>query len=306
MRLLFGDTLDAETGAWGSGVSTPDEAARSRRLVSLALLIVLLAIGGLGIYALRRSFQAPVTDPSNAGELSPEDAKAQENVMRNVEEARLVLDRFLAADTVDKLAAEVRHPEVTRPRMERYYAATPLKARKKRSESQSWNEIRIGDGEFIRASWELDDFRIYTITLELTSGSAPKVDWESFVNWSELPWKDFLKSPPEQSINYRVTATISDKDQYYNYFSKGRELDLLCFKLEDPEKYGSCWAYCDKDSEVASTLLIQLKSARRQGLVNAEGKTAITCILRLRFPPEGMKSNQVLIEKFINDSWVEP
>jgi len=80
----------------------------------------------------------------------------------------------------------------------------------------------------------------------------------------------------------------------------------MCFKIEDPERYGSCWAYCDKDSEAASQLLFHLKRARRQKQVNQDGKFAISCILRLHFPPEGRKTNQVMIEKFIHDNWVEP
>ncbi len=298
--------LEAEASHWGGATHTPEEAARSRRFVSLALLIVLLAAGGVGIYVLRHAFQATGAETTAAEGTSQEEARAEENVMRNVEDARRVMKRFLEADSLEKMAAEVRHPELSRPRMERYYAANPLKPRKQRSESQSWSEIRIGDIEFIRAAWELDDFRVYPIALEIIPGADPKVDWESFVNWSELPWKDFLKTPPEQSVDFRVTVTHEPGDQYYNYSFKGRELDLMCFKIEDPERYGSCWAYCDKDSEAATQLLFNLKRSRQQGIVNSEGKIAISCILRLRFPPEGMKTNQVMIEKFLHDNWVQP
>lgn len=298
--------LETEAAHWGGATHTPEEAARSRRFVSLALLIVLLAAGGVGIYVLRHAFQAPGGATTSAEGASQEEAQAEEDVMRNVEDARRVMKRFLEADSLEKMAAEVRHPELSRPRMERYYAANPLKPRKQRSESQSWSEIRIAETEFIRAAWELDDFRVYPIALEIIPGADPKVDWESFVNWSEFPWKDFLKTPPEQSVDFRVTVTHEPGDQYYNYSFKGRELDLMCFKIEDPERYGSCWAYCDKDSEAASQLLFHLKSARRQRQVNQDGKIAISCILRLRFPPEGRKTNQVMIEKFIHDNWVQP
>jgi len=260
----------------------------------------------VGIYMLRQAF----AQKDQIAGLTEEDpvaaAKPAEDVMRNVEDARRVLKRFLEADTVEKMVAEVRHPEITQPRMERYYAANPLKPRKIKTESQSWSEIRIEDTEFIRGGMELDDFRVRNITLEIIPGSDPKVDWESFVSWAEMPWKDFLRTPPEQSLEYRVTVTLDPRDQYYNYSFKGRELDLLCFKLEDPEKYGSCWAYCDKDSEAASQLLFNLKRSRQQGIVNDEGKIAVSCILKLRFPPEGMKTNQVMIEKFVHDNWVKP
>ena len=298
--------LESDARDWGGAAHTPEEAARSRRFVSLALLIVLLAASGVGVYVLRHAFQAPGASTNVAEGTSQEEAKAEEDVMRNVEDAGRVMQRFLDADSLEKMAAEVRHPELSRPRMERYYAANPLKPRKKRSGSQSWSEIRIAETEFIRSVWELDDFRVYPIALEIIPGADPKVDWESFVNWSEIPWKDFLKSPPEQSVDFRVTVTYEPGDQYYNYSFKGRELDLMCFKIEDPERYGSCWAYCDKDSEAASQLLFHLKSARSQRQFNQDGNAAISCILRLRFPPEGRKTNQVMIEKFIHDNWVQP
>lgn len=298
---------EADGAGWGAKAESAADAAQGRRFVSLAVLLAILAAGGAGIYFWRQALARPqqinsLTDDGNAAAT----AASAGDVMRNVEDARRVLQRFLAADSVEKMAAEVRHPQETQPRMERYYAANPLKPRKIRSESQSWSEIRIEDTEFIRAGMELDNFIAYPVTLEIVPGGEPKVDWESFVSWAEFPWKDFLRKPPEQSLDYRVTATTDPRDQYYNYSFKGRELDLLCFKLEDPGKYGSCWAYCDKDSEAASKLLFNLKRSRQQGIVNDEGKTAISCILRLRFPPEGMKTNQVMIEAFLHDSWVQP
>ena len=298
---------EADAAAWGAKAETEAEAARGRRFVSLAVLVAILAAGGVGYYMWRQAFTQPEQTASLTDDGKEADAAASaEDVMRNVEDARRVLKRFLEADSVEKMAAEVRHPLETRPRMERYYAANPLKPRKIRTESQSWSEIRIEDTEFIRAGMELDDFIVYPVTLEIIPGGDPKVDWESFVSWAEIPWKDFLRKPPEQSVDYRVTVTLDPRDQYYNYSFKGRELDLLCFKLEDPGKYGSCWAYCDKDSEAASKLLFNLKRSRQQGIVNDEGKTAISCILRLRFPPEGMKTNQVMIEEFLHDTWVKP
>ena len=298
--------VDGEAATWGAQAETGAQAARSRRFVSLAVIIAILTAGGVGFHMLRQAFAkqeqtGSLTDDGAAAEVRP-----AEDVMRNVEDARRVLKRFVEADSVEKMASEVRHPEVTRSRMERYYAANRPKPRRIKSESQTWSEIRIENTEFIRGVMELDDFHVRPVSLEIVPGSDPKLDWESYVNWAEMPWKDFLRTPPEQPMDYRVTVTLDPRDQYYNYSFKGRELDLLCFKLEDPEKYGFCWAYCDKDSEAATQLLFNLKRSRQQGIVNSEGKIAISCILRLRFPPEGMKTNQVMIEKFLHDNWVQP
>jgi len=298
-------TAEEEAPSWGASEETPRQAAFSRRFIFIALIIALIAAGSAVFFTLRQAFSSQDAARA-AGDDGTSGRPPSENVMANVEAARIVLKRFLAADTVEKMAAEVRHPEITRPRMDRYYATTPPKRRTQRSESQAWNEIQIADKEFIRAGLELDDFRIYPVNLEIISGGEPKIDWESFVDWAELPWKDFLKTPPEQAIDYRVTLSSFPEDQYYNYYSKGRELDLMCFKIGDPGKFGSCWAYCHKDSDAAFQILFQLKQARTLGNFDPDGKLVISCILQLRFPPEGMKSNQVNIEKFIYDSWLVP
>ncbi len=309
-RLHFSPVPTAEVGGdattWGSKPESPDEAARSRRFISLALLLVLLAAGGVGAYTFRQAFLAPkpTTDPSQTS--SPAAARSQEDVMRNVRDARLVLQRFLAAESVEALAAEVRHPEITHPRMARPYANLPLKPLKIRNESQSWSEIRFGENDFIRAGIELSDFRTYLFTFQLIPNGEPKVDWESFANWAELPWKDFLKSPPDQAIDYRVILSHDPKDQYYNYAFQGKEAEMLCFKVEDPEKFASCWAYCPKHSTAAAPILFYLEHTRRQITHNIEGKLATPCILRLRFPPEGKTTNQVLIEAFLQPGWIEP
>ncbi|MDB6069820.1 MAG: hypothetical protein JWL81_991, partial [Verrucomicrobiales bacterium] len=177
-------TVDGEkdTAAWGSQAESEKDAARSRRFVSLALLFFLLVAGGSGIYIFRHAFQAAPPSPTAgiADEIQSASLRSAEDVMKNVEDAKKVLTAFLAADSVESLAAYVRHPDVTRPRMDRHYGSNPIKPRKIRSESQSWSELRIGDKEFIRGAMELDDFRVYTATLELVPGTDPKIDWESF------------------------------------------------------------------------------------------------------------------------------
>ena len=301
-------TLEAGLDApgWGTGVEHPEEAARSRRFASFAVVLVVLTVAGLAAYFFRHTFMPPV--PANDPEVAraAEIAKSAAEVMRNVEDARVTLKAFLGADTIEKMAEHVRHPEITRPRMERYYKQNVLKPRTIVNESQAWSEIRLGETDFIRAALELSDFNVRPVALEIFPDAKPKVDWESFVSWAEISWKDFLKSPPEVAVDFRVTISCTPEDQYYNFGFKGKEKEMICFRLEDPEKFGYCWGYCHKDSEAAADLIFQLKRARRQGATDALGRTAVSCMLRLRFPPEGMKSNQVIIEKFVHENWILP
>ncbi|MDB6131849.1 MAG: hypothetical protein JWM59_92 [Verrucomicrobiales bacterium] len=287
---------DIEDTEWGSK-TTPEETARTRRVVTLALAVMLLIAGGVGVYVMRHAFEPPVKDTTTT--------ETTEDPMKNVQDARVVLKRFLAAGSIDQMLAEVRHPEITRPRMERYFANRKITPLGIRNESASWGEVSVDGKNFISNAMELDDFDIRSVSLELFPGGPPKVDWESFVNWSDIPWADFLSHPPDDAIEFRVSAV---QDDYYSGAFAGREFDMLCFKLRSPKKsqYEFCYGYCDKNSEVGSQILVMQRRARQARKVDEKGKPMANCLLRLRFTPEGKKYNQVMIEKMINQGWVAP
>lgn len=292
------EVIEIETDAkeWG-GETSPQETIRTRRVVTLALAVILLLAGGVGIYVMRHAFEPPVADT--------ESKDSGEDPMKNVVAARSVLKRFLAAPGIEAMAAEVRHPEETKPRMERYYASRKITPLAVRNESAAWGEVRIGEKDFITNTMELDDFNVYAFSLELPPGSAPKVDWESYVNWSEVPWAEFLSHPPDDSVEFRVSAV---PDDYYSGAFEGREFDMLCFKLRSPKKsqYEFCYGYCDKNSEVGTQILFMQRRSRQSRKLDEKGKPLANCILRLRFSPEGKKFNQVLIEKMVFQGWVQP
>lgn len=287
---------DIEDTDWG-GKATPQDTARTRRVVTLALAVMLLIAGGVGVYVMRHAFEPPVKDTTTTD--------SGEDPMKNVQDSRVVLKRFLAAGTIDQMLAEVRHPEITKPRMERYFANRKLTPLGIRNESPSWGEVSVDGKNFISNAMELDDFEVRSVSLEILPDGPPKIDWESFVNWSDIPWADFLSHPPDDAVEFRVSAV---QDDYYSGAFAGREFDMLCFKLRSPKKsqYEFCYGYCDKNSEVGSQILLMQRRARQARKVDEKGKPMANCLLRLRFTPEGKKYNQVMIEKMIHQGWVVP
>lgn len=288
--------FEADASDWG-GMSSPEETARSRKIVTLALAIMLVLAGGVGVYVMRHAFEPAV--PESAG------VEKGANPMKNVEDSRKVLKRFLGATTIDEMVKEVRHPEITRPRMERFYSQEPMAPRTVRNEASAWGEVRIENHDFINNTMELDDFDVRAVALEVLPDGPPKVDWESFVNWSEMTWAEFLKHPPDDAVEFRVSVVADD---FYSGAFEGHELDTLCFKLSSPRKsqYEFCYGYCDINSEAGSQILFMQRRAAQIRKLDVKGKPVANCILRLRFTPEGKRFNQVTIEKMIWQGWVQP
>lgn len=285
------EVVDMETSAgWGS---TAEFHPRTRKLLISGLVACALIVAAVVTWFLRNRFL----------EATPDSVSDVPNPMENVEAARPVLDRFFAATSIDELVGLVRHPELTRPRMELFYARNPLRARRVVGEDEQWNELKTGNTEFVTGRITTDNARAYDVALEIVPGGEPKVDWEFVHNWAEVPWRDFLTTPVDDAVDFRVTAT---SDRNYDYIYKDKELDYFCFKLVDPADDMSTYGYCHKDSPAALSLIESMRRARQSGQLNDQGEPFVRCILRLRFSPEGRKSNQVRIEGFVTDSWIIP
>ena len=160
---------------------------------------------------------------------------------------------------------------------------------------------------FIFTTLRLDALKDYFVALEVPKdGSSPKIDWEYYVSWSESPWSDFLKTTSERPASFRVSITPID---YYNGYYSDRSR-YLCFRVSDPDNFGSCYAYCEINTPLAKLLLKAVREARQSGLpgltdpVTDEGIARV--ILRLRYLPEGQKFNQASIDALVWNSWLEP
>lgn len=284
-------------GEWGGGGEPAEQSPAFRRTVSLALVFLVLAGGGAAVVASRGFFaEAP------AAGAAAEDRGA---ATRNQEAATAVLQRFFGADTVDAMAREVRHPELTGDRMRRYYASQALTPRQVSFETD-WEEVGNFEGkgvDFIYTTVEVDSFQKRQVWLELPKdGSDPKLDWEHAVSWAEVPWSEFLTGNQEQPVSFRVTA--SPVHHYIGAFED--EYRYHAFRLADPEDSLNCYGYCETGSEVARLLLAECQQARRRGEVNPEGEGVARCMLRLRPVPEGKRFNQYIIDGFAWKTWVEP
>ncbi len=292
----------AETaGNWG-GEGPAENTTSFRRTLTLALLILGLGAIAVGVFTYRSYFFGPATVvEEESGEVNP---------VLNVKEAQEVLSRFFKAETVEAMAAFVRHPEVTLPRMKEYYRRSGM-PRQIYAVTDDWgmeSNWQKAGVDFLFTSILADKTTRMAAALEVPKdGSPPRLDWESFVSWSEVPWSDFLKTTSEQPGDYRVTITPTD---YYNGPFQDRSR-YYAFVVKDPANFGTCYAYCEVDSPRALKLMECIRQARLKGYVTTpapgEMEQGIAkVILRLHFPPDGKQFNQAAIDGFIWNDWVVP
>jgi hypothetical protein len=294
--------LSAEVaGNWGSEASQGNTAAFRR---TLTVAIIVLGLGGILVTGfMLKSYFSPQPHTTT----SLEDT---ESPTKNVETAKATLTRFFKAGTVDLMAQEVRHPEITLPRMRAFYARTGI-PRQAMDFTVDWREQDdwMGRGtNFIFTTLRVDASTLVAASLELPKdGSAPKLDWESFVTWSEMPWSEFLKTTSERPADFRVTITPID---YYNgpYNDRAR---YQAFLIKDAANFGSCYGYCDVNSSLGLKLSECVREARRKGMVTTPAGGEIEqgvarVILRLHFLPEGKKFNQAAIDALVWNDWLEP
>ena len=73
--------------------------------------------------------------------------------------------------------------------------------------------MRIGGVDFVALKFQLEDGERRMAAFEATS-FGPKLDWESYVGYSEIPWEKFVSDRPDVLHRFRVNALRGD---YFNF-----------------------------------------------------------------------------------------
>lgn len=241
------------------------------------------------------SFTLSDLEDESKVELTEEEKKRQKEIRDSVKTGMNVLSdaeesvkKFLNAGSLEEMAKYVRTPEVTVPRMREWYG------------SKVWEPIGVKEvgaggrvtvkGRMASMSVQLKDFTYRQVALERV-GSEYKVDWESWIVWSSIPWEDIFEKKPKQAIEIRVRCS---QDSYYNrhFRDDGKWLAVkLLHPLEDRTLYG----YIDKDSPALTRLIADLQG----------GKVSAATI-KVKFPKDSLANNQVEITEYIQNGWVRP
>lgn len=197
-----------------------------------------------------------------------------------------VVAAFLKAPSPEALGPLIRDPGRVTPLVDDYYATVPYRILGFRSMAKR-DAVRVVE-DFVLLTVETRDYDRRSVAVEKTADGF-RVDWESFVGYSEMPWLDLLVSPPSEPVLVRAIAA---EDTYYNYGFADEEA-LACFALLSPDHNIKIYGYTPRASADAHKLSSFLAEAS-DGLVT----------LRIRYPENPQTNNQVWIDDFIDEGWV--
>lgn len=288
----------SEGHAWDISSGTASRSRRGeRRQMSWMLIgggtLLALIVGGLVVAMLNgdtppnqakqpaRELIVPTTIPAKAP-AAPASEPPDSEFLAAVEP---VARKFLEAGLVEEMLPAVRNPEEAEPRMKLHYHGEKIEA-PGLSKFNSSSEV-VRSGKFTTLTILTRNFDEKALTFVETPQGL-KIDWESWVGWSNMPWRKFIESKPSSPQIFRLI--LKDVD-YYNFgFSNDRKWQS--YLLESPDAEFSVYGYAERGTQLNSRLRLQpdVKRAR--------------IMLALKYPADATSSQQVLIERVIADGWV--
>ena len=204
---------------------------------------------------------------------------------QEIEEAKAAAKEFLLAPDLESLAPLIRDSERVMPLVQKYYANTPYQPaeiREKPFEGSTNEKFE----DLVSFKVTMKDFSEKLIAVEMTF-EGPKVDWESWVVYCDMPWDQFITAKSQETNKVRVKIT---KDTYYNFDYQDDE-KWQCFRLQYPDSDDILFGYLPATSESLSQLPQDIGEAN---------KIQVT----IRFPENPKAANQVLISEPIADGWI--
>lgn len=94
-----------------------------------------------------------------------------------------------------------------------------------------------------------------SLIIEEKENGSFVVDWESYVRYGELQWRDFLKMQPSQPKLFRVIASKAEKTG-----TAATDSRLEMIELKHPEEEGTVFATIDEGDPELAPVVQQLFS----------------------------------------------
>jgi hypothetical protein len=200
-------------------------------------------------------------------------------------EAESLARKFMDATRVEEILPLVRHPQVAEARIRKHYPDGKIPA----PGISVFNTTGLGEFGAGGAAVTVRTRDHEEQTLHFIDGpQGMKIDWESWIGWSDLAWPEFIATQPTTGQVFRL---VLSPIEYYNFgFTEDK---WRSYRLLSPDKEHSLYGYAEKDGLVEGQL-------RHAGADNS-----LPLMLSLKFPPGATSNNQVVIERLVSDGWVE-
>lgn len=230
--------------------------------------------------------EVPVAAPRSAPEVTDLPQEMNRSESEITAELEPLTRGFLEADTVAKLLPFVRDAGRVGEKIRAWYPDGKVPAPGMSAFNTS-NALAYR-GRLISLSVRTNDFEEKQIAF-IRGQDGLKIDWESYVAWSEMPWQRFISEKPERPVLFRVTLKMLE---YYN-FGFGDERKWQSYELRSPDREHVLYGYVRQDSPLNDKLR------------PLDGKSSRMVTVKLKYIPGEEKRNQVVIDGLISDGWVE-
>ncbi|MEM7144574.1 MAG: hypothetical protein AAF591_05535 [Verrucomicrobiota bacterium] len=281
---------DDDRGAGGDDGETEKLSQGAQRVGILIFAGVVIA---LGYFVFSGGFGEEEKVEADDGVLDTEE-EIMGDIINNFDQLEKVLDGFFAAQSEEEMARYVRNSDRTLPLMRDYYAENPMEQREyELLGGVNFERDGVTGKIFYFLDVRLDDIDSRGMVVERTESSY-KIDWDSFVGNSEMPWATFLEARPTFPLLFRVKVS---PDNYYNYQFSDTE-KYKCYKLTDLDGTDFCFGYVERGSAGEKRLDARLAIGREMGAAESY------FILQLQWLPGQGKEKQVLIEEVVRENWL--
>lgn len=198
-----------------------------------------------------------------------------------------VAEAFLAATSAEQILPLVRDSERVKAHILAHYPEGKIEPTGL-SKFNASGRVSY-KGTFAAVSVLTTDFERKQLAF-VDGADGLKIDWESWVGWSEMPWDKLIESRPTRPVLVRATLRWVD---YFN-FDFSDESKWRSYRLVSPDGEHTLYGYAERNSLLD------------QRLRPADQTASVAVTLRIRFPGEGDSRNQVLIDEYVADGWVVP
>jgi hypothetical protein len=285
---------DLEDHSWESDANVPQkrEGDQSSKglMFGLATLGLLLALGGILLFLKSDKTPAVLAEkkvPTPPVAVRKSDEKNQLNAEVEAAKAEPLVRKFLSAESVDEILSLVRNPKIAESRVKNFYPEGKIEP----FDISVYNIPGTADSrdEFVSIYVRDRNYKEQAIVLVATP-EGYKIDWESWVGWSEMSAKEFMMKKPAEPHVFRVTLS---EVKYYNFDFKD-DSKWTSYRIEFPNnEESSIYGYVEKSSILDQR--IKLQKDEKKAMV----------MLSLKYPPNAIGNNQVLVQDLLHRGWVE-
>ncbi len=230
-------------------------------------------------------FATPVTIPI-LDTKSPDEASKLH--FARLTEGYAVIDKFCFADGIETIMSLLRPSAGLKEKVRRYYENQPFPKSVYKEIDKSTARFLSGY-QVLQVMVALKEQAPRLLTL-VRVGNTYRVDWESWVGWSEMDLTTLKKNKPTRLTEVRVTVEMVS---YYNYdFPTSSEAEWQSYRLIFAQSEEFLHGYIERSSPVNDAVRLASDQNSRQ------------MTLRIRYRDASSHPSQVLIDSVSADGWV--